>query len=158
MTKVGYAGGTKENPTYREMGDHTETIQIIYDPRVITYADLVESFFLFHTPTRKLNTQYRSVIFYHDNEQKDIAIGIRDKLELSRNVEFVTDFEPYTEFYLAEFYHQKYYLQNDDSAMELLKAKYSSPEEFLNSPKITKLNGAIALDPVGFAKILENGD
>lgn len=144
VTRVGYAGGKKENPTYESLGDHTEVIQIEYDAKTISYEELLRKFFEFHNPARQSMTrQYMSIIFYHNEEQYKIAIKVRDEIEKQKGIEILTEMEKYEKFYLAEFYHQKYYLQGLDEAMELLKEKFQNPQEFLDSPVVTKLNGAV---------------
>uniref|UniRef100_A0A0K8SDE3 peptide-methionine (S)-S-oxide reductase n=1 Tax=Lygus hesperus TaxID=30085 RepID=A0A0K8SDE3_LYGHE len=72
-TRVGYCGGAKNNPTYRDLGDHTEAIDVDYDPNQITYEKLLELFWANHDPTARLKTQYTSFIFYHDEDQKAAA-------------------------------------------------------------------------------------
>ena len=79
-TRVGYAGGAKENPTYHNLGDHTETLQIDYDSSKISYEKLLELFWEEHDPTsRSWSRQYKAVVFYHDEEQKRLAIAGRDR-------------------------------------------------------------------------------
>ena len=73
-TRVGYAGGAKEDPTYRSLGDHSETIQIIYDPEIISYNELLDIFWQSHNPSLgSFTRQYASIIFYHDDNQKKQA-------------------------------------------------------------------------------------
>ena len=72
-TRVGYSGGSKKNPTYYDLGGHTETIQIDYDPKKITYEELLDIFWESHEPTLSLSSQYASIIFFHNEEQKKIA-------------------------------------------------------------------------------------
>ena len=122
--KPGYSGGTVKNPTYEQVvgGDtgHAEVIQITFDPKVIPYADLLEVFWKTHDPTT-LNrqgadrgTQYRSAIFYHTPEQKDLAVKYKKKLDESGAFAkpLVTQIAPYTEFYVAEAKHHNFYLNN----------------------------------------------
>jgi peptide-methionine (S)-S-oxide reductase len=120
----GYSGGHVANPTYKDVctGEtgHAEVVQIVYDPAKITFDELLEIFWQTHDPTT-LNkqgndegTQYRSAIFYHNNEQKEKAA--KYKAELDKSGAFsnpiVTEITPYTEFYSAENYHQDYYNNN----------------------------------------------
>ena len=73
-TRVGYTGGNKENPTYRTLGDHTESIEVDYDPGIISYADLLKVFWRSHDPgSRSWSRQYIAAIFYHNEEQKKQA-------------------------------------------------------------------------------------
>lgn len=120
----GYAGGTVENPTYQQVcsGEpgHAEVIQITFDPQVVSYETLLEVFFKLHDPTtlnrqgNDIGTQYRSAIFYHDDEQKQIALTMKEKLEKEGvyRDRIVTEITPFTSFYPAESYHQNYYDTN----------------------------------------------
>ena len=120
----GYAGGQVMNPTYEQVCSgatgHAEVVRVTFDPQVLTFRELLEVFFTIHDPTTlnrqgaDIGTQYRSAIFYHSPEQKEIA----EKTIAELNAEgiwdspIVTEVVPLTEFYLAEDYHQEYYAQN----------------------------------------------
>lgn len=120
----GYSGGKIKNPTYREvcsgLTGHAEVIQVSYNPEVVSFRELLEVFWKTHDPTtlnrqgNDVGTQYRSVIFYHNEEQKKLAEHY--KLELEKEAIFsksiVTEISPLTEFYEAEDYHQNYYNDN----------------------------------------------
>jgi peptide-methionine (S)-S-oxide reductase len=120
----GYAGGTVENPTYEQVCSgktgHAEVTQITYDPKVITYDELLEVFWRTHDPTtlnrqgNDVGTQYRSVIFYHNEEQKPLAEKYKEELNKSGawDKPIVTEIKPFTNFYPAENYHQNYYDNN----------------------------------------------
>jgi peptide-methionine (S)-S-oxide reductase len=120
----GYAGGTVENPTYEEVctgkTGHAEVTQITYDPKIITYDELLEVFWKTHDPTtlnrqgNDVGTQYRSVIFYHNEEQKELAENYKKELDKSGAWDnpIVTEISPVTNFYPAEGYHQDYYENN----------------------------------------------
>ncbi|XP_022195234.1 peptide methionine sulfoxide reductase isoform X2 [Nilaparvata lugens] len=129
-TRVGYCGGTKNNPTYRSLpnpsepsrsapkkpesedeGDHTEAIDIDYDPNVITYAQLLELFWQNHDPTARNKLQYTSIIFYHDEDQKEAADKTLKEQQKRHKAPIVTKVIPFKEFFDAEDYHQKYRLQ-----------------------------------------------
>ena len=122
----GYSGGHIENPTYQQvttgLTGHAECLNIIYDPAKITYDELLEIFWQTHDPTtlnrqgNDVGTQYRSVIFYHNEEQKKVGQEYMEKLDKSGafNDPIVTTFEPFTKFYKAENYHQNYYNQNGE--------------------------------------------
>lgn len=124
----GYAGGTVENPTYEQVctgkTGHAEVVQIRYDPKVIKYEELLEVFFLTHDPTtpnrqgNDIGTQYRSVIFYHNERQKEIAQQIKTELDRSGAWDnpIVTEIVPFSAFYPAEDYHQDYFAKNPDKA------------------------------------------
>ncbi len=123
----GYTGGHVKNPTYKEVcsGEtgHAECVQVVYEPNKITYDELLEVFFEVHDPTSlnrqgaDVGTQYRSAIFYHNDEQKVKAEFYKN--ELNKNGAFdkpvVTEISPATVFYTAEDYHQEYYENNKNS-------------------------------------------
>jgi peptide-methionine (S)-S-oxide reductase len=120
----GYAGGRRPNPTYEQVctgtTGHAEVVQITYDPEQITYGDLLDVFFTIHDPTTlnrqgaDVGTQYRSAIFYHDDEQKRIA---EEKIRELEDLKIwddpvVTQVAPLTDFYPAEEYHRDYFERN----------------------------------------------
>jgi peptide-methionine (S)-S-oxide reductase len=120
----GYAGGHVENPTYEAVcsGDtgHAEVVQIEYDPAVIGYPDLLAVFFTVHDPTTlnrqgpDVGSQYRSVVLYHDDDQRAAVEAYVDELEAEGafDDDVVTEIEPLETFYEAEEYHQNYYAKN----------------------------------------------
>jgi len=123
----GYSGGHVKNPSYKEIctGEtgHAECVQIVYEPSKITFDELLEVFFQVHDPT-SLNkqgadegTQYRSVIFYHNDEQKNKAEYYKQEINKSGayNKPIVTEVSPATVFYVAEDYHQEYYENNKNN-------------------------------------------
>jgi peptide-methionine (S)-S-oxide reductase len=120
-TAVGYTGGTTKDPTYREVCTgrtaHAEAVQVVYDPDAISYAKLLETFWGCHDPTTRnrqgpdVGTQYRSGIFFHDEEQAAAARASRDALRRAGKFggrEVVTEIAPASQFYRAEEYHQRY--------------------------------------------------
>ncbi|MCD6054603.1 MAG: peptide methionine sulfoxide reductase [Rubrobacteraceae bacterium] len=120
----GYSGGHVPNPTYRavcsETTGHAEVVQVTFDPSVVSYKDILEVYFTIHDPTTlnrqgaDVGTQYRSVIFYHGDEQRRVARGVISDLE-SEGIwsnPIVTEVEPFEEFYVAEGYHQNYFRNN----------------------------------------------
>src|SRR5205085_8026421 len=114
----GFSGGTVKNPSYREACDgttgHAEVIQVVYDTTKLNYADILQAFFASHDPTQlnrqgnDIGTQYRSVIFYHNEEQHRIAEQIKNELDKSGAYKdpVVTEISPFSVFYKAEDYHQ----------------------------------------------------
>ncbi|KXB07166.1 methionine sulfoxide reductase [candidate division MSBL1 archaeon SCGC-AAA382C18] len=148
-TRVGYAGGDKENPTYHSLGDHTETVQIDYDPEKITYKDLLEIFWKSHDSTQNRTTQYKSIIFYHNEKQKNLAEEAKDNQETETQEKITTGIVPYSEFYLAEDYHQKHDLRDHQSLIDGFKKIYPDSKDFLNSAAVTLANGYAA----GYGKI-----
>lgn len=119
--EVGYTGGYVENPTYRmvcsKKTGHAEAVRITYDADQISYEALVRAFFEMHNPTSvnrqgwDIGSQYRSGIFYHNEEQKSIAENVKGELEKNGNYRrsIATEIVPAEEFYCAEEYHQQYY-------------------------------------------------
>ena len=120
----GYSGGNAPNPTYREVCSettgHAEVVQVTFDPEVVSYKDILEVYFTIHDPTTlnrqgaDVGTQYRSVIYYHDDEQRRIAEAVISDLE-SEGIwsnPIVTEVTPFDEFYVAEDYHQNYFRNN----------------------------------------------
>jgi peptide-methionine (S)-S-oxide reductase len=122
----GYSGGHVNNPTYKQIctgnTGHAEVCQIHFDPKVISFDDLLEVFWSTHDPTtlnrqgNDIGTQYRSVIFYHNNEQKEIADDYKKKLDQSGAFQkpIVTEITAFEKFYIAEDYHQEFYDLNPD--------------------------------------------
>jgi methionine-S-sulfoxide reductase len=143
-TRVGYSGGKKENPTYRSIGDHAETIQIDYDPDRISYKDLLLAFWQSHDPTyRSWSRQYMSAIFYHDDEQKRLALETRAFEENQRNKKIHTEIVSFDRFYLAEDYHQKYELRRHTGLMKEFKRMYPRDVDFVNSTAAARINGFV---------------
>jgi peptide-methionine (S)-S-oxide reductase len=120
----GYSGGHKKNPTYREIctgtTGHAEVAQITFDPKIITFNDLLNMFWKSHDPTTKnrqgndVGTQYRSAIFYHDNKQKSIAEDSKNMVDNSNIFlnPIVTEINKLDKFWTAEDYHNNYYNNN----------------------------------------------
>jgi peptide methionine sulfoxide reductase msrA/msrB len=120
----GYSGGTVPNPTYKQvltgLTGHAEVVHISFNSRVISFVDLLEVFWKTHDPTTlnrqgpDVGTQYRSVIFYHNEQQRQLATEYRQKLQESGafDAPIVTQIKPYQSFYPAELYHQGYYDEN----------------------------------------------
>ncbi|MBX9806516.1 MULTISPECIES: peptide-methionine (S)-S-oxide reductase MsrA [Flavobacterium] len=135
----GYAGGTSKTPTYREVcnGDsgHAEVIQVTFDSEILSYEELLIIFMTNHNPTTlnyqgaDYGTQYRSVIFYHNEEQKLIAEEVIKQLNPLFGNKIVTELGPMESFYPAEEYHQDYYNRNT----------YAGYCQAVITPKITKL-------------------
>lgn len=122
----GYSGGKVKNPTYREvcsgLTGHAEVIRVTFDPKVVSYEDILEIFWNTHDPTT-LNrqgadegTQYRSVVFYHSEQQKKVAEAYRDQLIATKVYKnpIVTEISPLINYYPAEDYHQNYYALNEN--------------------------------------------
>jgi len=147
----GYAAGDTKNPTYKEVTsgttNHAEVVSITYDPSIVSYLELLEIFWRTHDPTTlnrqgaDVGTQYRSIILYHDSDQKRLSEETLKKLDESGawNSPIVTKIEKLENFYPAEQYHQNYYELNPNNS-------YCS---YVISPKINKFKKA-------FSDILKN--
>lgn len=124
----GFSGGNVPNPSYEEVctgtTGHAEACNIVYDPKVITYDELLEAFFVAHDPTQRnrqgndIGTQYRSAIFYHNAQQKELAMYYIKKLNEEKVYPhpIVTEVTPYKVFYKAENYHQDYFNNHPENA------------------------------------------
>jgi peptide-methionine (S)-S-oxide reductase len=141
-TRVGYAGGTTKDPTYHNLGDHSETIQIDYDPTQVSYEELLDVFWSSHLPVQQpWSRQYMSIVFYHDEEQKRLAIETRDREAAKLGAEIFTEIVPASEFYLAEPYHQKYRLRQVRDLMGDLRRIYPDDGDFVASTAAARVNG-----------------
>lgn len=143
VTKVvpGYSGGHVKNPSYQQVitgtTGHVEVIQVTFDPEVIPFREILEIFFTMHDPTSMdrqgadVGTQYRSVIFYHDEEQRGVSEGFIAEMNetIVFNLPIVTRLEPFNEFYEAEDYHVDYYNRN----------KQQGYSRFVIEPKLRKV-------------------
>ncbi|WP_322495196.1 peptide-methionine (S)-S-oxide reductase MsrA [Chloroflexus sp.] len=142
----GYTGGHVPNPTYRQVCDgdtgHAEAVQIRFDPSQISYRELLEIFFSIHDPTTlnrqgaDVGTQYRSAIFYHSDEQRQIAEQLVRELSEQQvfRAPIVTEIVPATTFYPAEDYHQEYFARNP----------YQPYCQFVVAPKVAKFHKLFA--------------
>jgi methionine-S-sulfoxide reductase len=121
---VGYTGGEVENPTYQmvcsNQTGHAEAVQVKYDSNITHYEDLVRAFFDLHDPTTPdrqgpdVGSQYRSAIFYHDEDQRQVAEAVKEELDNSGKYHYpiTTEIVPAEDFYKAEEYHQRYYAKH----------------------------------------------
>ena len=141
----GYSGGASTNPTYKEVcsgqSGHAEVVQITYDADRVSFKELLDVFWVIHDPTSlnkqgaDMGTQYRSVIYYHDEEQKNVAGKAIEALESTLDHDVVTELSPLGVFYPAEDYHQDYFDTNPhegycmvviDPKVEKFKEKFAS--------------------------------
>ncbi len=143
-TRVGYAGGSLENPNYRNLGDHTETFQIDYDPDIISYEEILQVFWDNHNPIVGSRTrQYMSIIITHDEDQQKVALESKAAVEEKLGTTVPTEIVSLDKFYLAEDYHQKYYLQSVKGLSAEIKAYYPVFSGFIDSTAAARLNGYI---------------
>ena len=150
--KSGYSGGNYTNPTYKlvtsGITNHAEVVQIEYDPNIISYIELLEIFWKTHDPTtinrqgNDVGTQYRSIILYHNEEQKNLANEYKLRLDESGAYDkpLVTQIEKFDKFFLAEEYHQDYYSLNSNQpyCSFVIKPKLEKFKKVFNS-KLKKL-------------------
>ena len=142
---MGYAGGRMVNPTYRQMGDHTETFQVDYDPTLISYGELLDLYWNSHNPFRQtMSRQYMNIIFTHNEEQEKLARESKALLEQKQNGEVATEIVSFSKFYPAEDYHQKYYLQGRSALMNEFKRFYPNFQDFIDSTAAARVNGYIS--------------
>jgi peptide-methionine (S)-S-oxide reductase len=140
---VGYAGGTKLHPTYRSMGDHTEMVQIDFDPSRLSYAELLREFWDGGRATHEpYGRQYMSAILFADDFQRETALTTRDEQRKRLGQRIYTEIAPLTTFTRAEDYHQKYYLREYRDVM-LTFADYDE-RAFEDSTVAARLNAYVA--------------
>ena len=142
-----------------------------YDPTRITYSELLDVFWRSHNPARRAwSRQYKAAVFYHDEEQKRLATESRERIAKRAGGKVHTEIIAYSDFYLAEPYHQKYRLQLNRDLMREFKAIYSANEDFVNSTAAARVNaylsghgtlsqlqgelGSLGLSPAGAEKLL----
>jgi peptide-methionine (S)-S-oxide reductase len=131
-----------KNPTYENLGGHSEAIQIDYDPAQISYEELLEVFWDSHNPTsRPWSRQYMPFVFYHNEEQKRLALETKDREAAERGRAIFTEIIPALQFYLAEDYHQKYRLRQVPEVEQVFKALYPNDDDFVNSTAAARVNG-----------------
>lgn len=137
---MGYTGGQKSNPTYNSLGDHTETVDLEYDPEVTTYEELLEIFWSNHNPLQNHSRQYMCAVFYHNKEQKELAEKTLKYMQQGHSKPIVTQILEASTFYEAEIYHQKYLLQKHPALCESLGFEGT---KLIQSHVATRLNGYV---------------
>lgn len=152
-TKVGYSGGSQDNPDYHDLKDHSETTMVQFDPEVITYKDLLKAFWANHEYATPIEKQYKSAIFYNDDSQKAQAEASVKEVEAGtlgnpayQGKQLLTVIEKATPFYVAETYHQKYFLQCNLQLFKELQRQgvYQSIEDVIADRMSASLNGYLA--------------
>jgi peptide-methionine (S)-S-oxide reductase len=144
-TRVGYTGGTKANPTYRQLGDHTETVQVDYDPRQVSYENLLRVFWESHNPgVASWSRQYQAAVFYHNGTQKRLALKSREAAAARLKGRVYTEVRPAGEFYPAEDYHQKYFLRQAPELLAEFQAIYPAAGDLINSTAAARVNAYLA--------------
>lgn len=149
-TRVGYAGGTQPDPTYRHLGDHTESVQLDYDPEQISFQQLLQLFWSGHNPAKAVwGRQYMSAIFYQDPIQQQQAMESLERQSMGGLFRFPTELWSLERFYPAEPYHQKHYLRRHSDLMRELAGRFADETMLISSTVAARLNGALA----GFGEI-----
>lgn len=132
------------SPSYSNIGDHTETVQVDYDPTLITYEQLLNIFWKSHGPTRGSGSrQYMKAVFYHDEQQRRMAMASKSALEEKIGSTVKTEVIPIRSFTMAEDYHQKYYLKLHDGLKSEMSDIYPQHQDFVYSTAVTRLNGYV---------------
>lgn len=143
-TRVGYAGGTKDQPTYHDLGDHTEAIQIDFDPDVISYEELLALFWTSHNPTRRaFSTQYASWVMPHGEEQARLLRISREAVEEKLGRKVATGLRADGTFWRAEGYHQKYRLRHAGRLHDALVQHFGDDRAFVDSTAAARINGLL---------------
>lgn len=142
-TRVGFSGGASAYPTYRDMGDHTETVELTFDPAIVSYDELLTTFWKNHKPVNindYKGRQYQSLLLYRDERQAETFRTIKNRFERELGA-LDTELAPFRTFYKAEPRHQKYYLKRYPDAVAKLSTIYSSEEELERATLAARLNG-----------------
>ncbi len=139
---MGYTGGNSRDPDYYNLENHSEAIQVKYDPEVITYKDLLRIFWDSHDPfTATFSRQYQTAVFYHDDNQKKLAEESKESMASMGEKAVYTKIRPLNQFYSAENYHQKYMLRSSPALMVEFKELYSDVNDLVSSTAVARVNG-----------------
>lgn len=156
-TRVGYAGGTKPEPSYRALGDHTEVVQLDYDPETVSFRDLLAVAFEEHSPRHQTGKrQYQNIIFTESEQQREELAAFLDTKEYTRDA-VETRIEPLERFYLAESYHQKFNLSDKRWITGPFEEAGYDEADIRESPAAAKLNAHVAGHDVTVPFISERG-
>ena len=130
------------NPTYRHIGDHTETVQVDYDPGYITYKELLEIFWRSHRPTgQSSRRQYLNAVFYHHESQRKAALASKTEWQQKLGADIQIEVAPLRSFTMAEAHHQKYILKRNAVLKEEMVRIYPHHADFVDSTAVARLNG-----------------
>jgi methionine-S-sulfoxide reductase len=144
-TRPGFTGGQKLNPTYHNLDDHTEAVEVDFDPQQISYAQLLKVYFAAGAgETPPYSRQYRSAVFYHSEAQRAAAQAALDQENQHRQRQLYVDIEPAGVFYRAEDYHHKYHLRQDRRLGQEVRKLFSSEQAFEDSTLAARLNALAA--------------
>ncbi|KQX53914.1 peptide-methionine (S)-S-oxide reductase MsrA [Paenibacillus sp. Root444D2] len=143
-TRVGFAGGTTDHPTYRQLGDHTETVDMDFDSSIVSLETLLNVFWSSHNPVNindYKGQQYRSLILFRDPTQNNVIREVKRTTEERGQGILDTEVAPFTVFYPAEDRLQKYYLKRYPDAIKKLRTIIPTDEELTNATLAARLNG-----------------
>lgn len=143
-TRVGYAGGSKPDPTYYDPGGHAETLEVDFNPALVSLEELLRVFWAEHNPCRRpWSRQYLSALFYHDAQERGVMQRSLDAEEARRGRQIHTELIPLDRFHLAEDYHQKYFLQKDRALTAELEARAGGFWEMVDSTAAARVNAIL---------------
>jgi peptide-methionine (S)-S-oxide reductase len=143
-TCVGYAGGSKREPTYHDLGDHAESIRVEFDAELIRFEGMVERVWESHNPCGvPWSRQYMNAIFWEGDFQKEVVLRSKAALEARLGRAVKTALLPLGTFWPAEGYHQKYYLRSDDEVLEAFARRYGG-DPFIRSTAAARVNALMA--------------
>ncbi len=141
-TRVGYAGGSKRSPTYHDLGDHAEAVEIAFDPAKLSYEDLLKVFWESHDPARSpFSRQYASLILPGSEDQARLAAASLERFRQRRTTH--AEIVPDATFWPAEDYHQKYYLQHVPDLLKEYRAMYPAMGDFIRSTAVARVYGYV---------------
>lgn len=141
-TRVGYAGGHKQDPAYHDLGDQAETLRVEFDPAQVSYEQLLDVYWAgFRPKLPGWGTQYRNAIFVGNDEQRRLAEEHKRRLEEAAGDELAVSIEAAGTFWPAEAYHQKHYLRGDADLMAEFLGMYPDEEAFVDSTAAARVNG-----------------
>ncbi|MGO4275019.1 peptide-methionine (S)-S-oxide reductase MsrA, partial [Paenibacillus sp. TAF58] len=143
-TRVGFAGGTTDHPSYRQLGDHTETVEMDFDSGIVSLETLLNVFWSSHNPVNindYKGQQYKSLILFRDPTQDNVIREVKRTTEERVQGILDTEVAPFTVFYPAEDRHQKYYLKRYPDAIKKLRTIIPTDEELTNATLAARLNG-----------------
>lgn len=141
-TRVGYTGGDSLDPTYSNLGGHSEAFQVDFDPDQISYTRLLDLFWCGHDPAwQSPARQYRAGVWFHHPEQEAVLLDTRAGLEKDLGRPVKTSISPAGPFYRAEDYHQKYYLRNRRVIFDEISARFPDFRSLVDSTLAARING-----------------
>ncbi|XP_054154508.1 peptide methionine sulfoxide reductase MsrA-like [Oppia nitens] len=140
-TSVGYTGGSTPQPTYRQLGDHTEVVKVVFNDKLITYQELLDIFWSAHDPTYLFKQQYQSAIYTSDSVQHQLATELLSAKQSQSSKPIVTKIFQLKQYYLAEDYHQKYFLRKHP---EIINELGLTDGQLVDSPVASRLNSYCA--------------